>query len=80
VVAHFRRHFCQSRRTDHNLEVEVRALAATAAQGVRKPLEVEVMVLDCTQRKSECTATDIETASSQLTGPWGIRNLRGNIL
>ena len=79
MVVHFQRHFCQSRRTDHNLEVEVRALAATAAQGVRKLLEEEVMVLDCTQRKSECTATDIETAS-KLTGPWGIQNLRGNIL
>ena len=46
VVVHFRRHFCHSRRTDHNPEVEARALAATAAQGVRTPLEVEVMALD----------------------------------
>ena len=80
MAVHFQKHFCQSRRTDHNLEVEVRALAATVARGVRKPLEVEVMVLDCTKRKSECTATDRETENSQLTGPWGIQNLRGNIL
>ena len=47
-MAHFQGHFGRSRRTDHSQEVEVRALAATAAQGVRKPLEVEVMVLDYT--------------------------------
>ena len=45
-MAHFQAHFGQSRHTDHSREVEVRALAATAAQGVRKPLEVEAMVLD----------------------------------
>ena len=77
MVVHFRRHLYQSRRIDHSPEVEVRALAATAAQGVRKPLEVEVMVLDCTERKSECY--HVETASSQLTGPWGNQDLRGNI-
>jgi hypothetical protein len=48
VVVHFQRHLGQSRRIDHNQEVEVRALAAMAAQGVRKLLEVEVMVLGYT--------------------------------